>query len=316
LATRFNFRTALLVTSALIALVAVGFLSNLRHLKGQFDNYRSRVVTVPDSVLATDPIVTTDGLLFTALVYLSIPTVPNTYAVHELRAGAIASFAVGGDWFHPATGKVGHSAWAEVATSSGSRVVRFSPALPQTSADDLTVEAEDAEQPIASPDGDLLAFIRQVKGRNSLWIRPILAERAEAAAVRERQVAGSDYDVREAAFFPDHRIVFSSRREGRFRLYEVNPTSEAIQEMSVPTCSARYPAISPDGEWIAFSCEHGGTWQIHVMDLRTREQVQLTNTDCNSGNPVWTLDVKELIYATDCGRGLGLTALARLSVFR
>jgi hypothetical protein len=313
---RFNLRTALLAISALIALVVVGFISNERHLKGQFDNYRSRVVTVPGSALATDPVVTSDGLFFTALVPLSLPSIPDAYAVHELRAGSLASFGGGSDWFHPALGKDGHSAWAEVATSSGSLVVRFSPAFPQTSAHDMTVEAEDAEQPIASPDGDVLAFIREVKGRNSLWIRQIIAGLGEDAAVRERQVAGSSYDVREAAFFPDHRIVFSSRREGRFRLYEANPASDAIQEMRVPTCSARSPAISPDGERIAFSCEHGSTWQIHVMDVRTGEQVQLTNTDCNSGNPVWTLDAKGLIYATDCGRGLGLTALVRLSALR
>jgi Tol biopolymer transport system component len=84
--------------------------------------------------------------------------------------------------------------------------------------------------------------------------------------------------------------------------------------MSVPTCSARYPAISPDGEWLAFSCGQRGAWQIHVMNLHTREQVQLTKADCNSVTPVWTLDSKNLIYATDCGRGLGLTALAGLTV--
>jgi len=155
-----------------------------------------------------------------------------------------------------------------------------------------------------------------VKGRDSLWIRNVAAVGAEATAVGERQIAGPQYDVRDATFFPDHRVAFSSRRDGRFRLYEVDPTSEAVEEMSVPNCSARYPAISPDGKWIAFSCEHGGSWQIQVMNLNTGEQVQLTNTDCNSISAIWTLDSKELIYATDCGRGLGLTALAKLNVFR
>jgi Tol biopolymer transport system component len=92
--------------------------------------------------------------------------------------------------------------------------------------------------------------------------------------------------------------------------------SGIVEEMSVPTCSARYPAISPDGEWIAFSCDHGGTWQIHTLSLRTGEQFQLTSADCNAISSVWTLDSKELIFATDCGRGLGLTALAKLSVSR
>jgi hypothetical protein len=313
---RFNFRTSLLATSALVALITVGFISNARHLKGQFDNYQSRLITVPGSAMAMDPVVTSDGLFFTALIPRSLPSVPNTYEVHRVSAGSVTAFAVGGDWFHPASGKDGHRAWAEMASSGGSRVVGFSPDSPVNSMDDVTIEAEDAEQPIVTPDGELLAFIRQVKGRDSLWIRQIGAGRTDASTVGEHQVAGSPYDVRDAAFFPDHRIVFSSRREGRFRLYEVNPDSAAIEEMSVPTCSARYPAISPSGDWIAFSCEHGGTWQIQVMNLRTREQLQITNADCNSVSSAWTLDSKELIYATDCGRALGLTALAKLSVFQ
>jgi hypothetical protein len=51
------------------------------------------------------------------------------------------------------------------------------------------VEAADAEPPVASPDGKLLAFIREVKGRNSLWIRQIGA--SVAGTIGERQNADS-----------------------------------------------------------------------------------------------------------------------------
>jgi Tol biopolymer transport system component len=103
---------------------------------------------------------------------------------------------------------------------------------------------------------------------------------------------------------------------GRFRLYKANVDSGFIEEMNVPSCSARYPTVSPNGEWIAFSCDQGGTWQLEVMNLNSREQKRLTSEDCNSISPVWSEEAKDLIYATDCGRGLGLTALARLQVFR
>ena len=315
LTTGFNVSRSLLAACVLIALVTVGFISNVQHLKGQFDNYQARVVTVPDSAIATDPVVTSQGLFFTALVPKFPSLVPNTYAVHELKGGSVASFAVADDWFHPAVPRDGHTAWAEVATSNGSRIVRLS-AFPSSSPDDISPETEDAEAPTASPDGELLAFIREAKGRDTLWIRQPSVSRNGLVIASERQIASSQYDVREAAFFPDHRIVFSSRREGRFRLYMVNPAFDVIEQMSLPTCSARYPAISPDGEWLAFSCEHRSAWQIHTMNLRTKEQVQLTHADCNSISPAWTLDSKELIYATDCGRGLGLTALAKLSISR
>jgi len=174
----------------------------------------------------------------------------------------------------------------------------------------MSVEVEDAEQPVVSPDGGFLAYIREVNGRNSLWIHQL------KAAGTDRQIAGADYDVREAAFSPDHRVVFSSRRDGRFRLFVVNLATKTTEQLDAPTCSARYPSISQDGQWIAFSCEQRGYWQLHAMNLSTKAETQLTNVECNSVSPAWTLDSRSLIYATDCGRGLGMTALATLNVPR
>jgi WD40-like Beta Propeller Repeat len=202
--------------------------------------------------------------------------------------------------------------WVEQAWAGGSRVMHFLADDAAQSAAAMTVEAEEAEEPVVSADGELLAFTREVKGRNSLWIRPLQGDEKTKAA-SERQIVGAEYDVRDASFAPDHRLVFSARRQGRFRLHVVEQSGK-IEEMSNPICSARYPAISPDGEWMAFSCEQGGSWQLHSMNRRTGEDVQLTSAECNSITPAWTLDSKRLVYATDCGRGLGLTALAEVRV--
>jgi Glycosyltransferase family 87/WD40-like Beta Propeller Repeat len=314
ISTRFNVRTALVAVSAASALVTIGFSSTVHHLKGQFSNYGMRVLTVPNSSLATDPVITSEGLFFNALVPTFPATGPNTYAVHQLRGGLDVSFAASDDWFHPTAGTIGHPRWTEVATGSGSRIVRFSSSQPNFT-DDIALEVKNGEQPVASPGGEWLVYLRELKGRTSLWIRRVSATADGEATVDERQIVGPQYDVREAAFFPDHQIVFSSRHEGRFRLYEANPDSGSVNEMKAPTCSARYPAISPDGKWMAFSCERGGTWQVQVMNFETRKQIQLTNAECNAVSPIWTLDSKELIYATDCGRGLGLTALAKLNLY-
>jgi Glycosyltransferase family 87/WD40-like Beta Propeller Repeat len=313
---RLRSRSSLFAAISFVILFAGSLTTTLLHFRGQFDNYASRVLTVSGSGIATDPIISSGNLFFTALVPRFIASIPDTYAVHELQAGSVKSFAVGGDWLHPALGKDSNTVWAEVAQSGESRVVRFSSTIPVTSEADITVEAEDAEQPIVSPDEKLLAFIREVNGRDSLWIQQIGSKQAEPETIRERQIVSSQYDVREAAFYPDHKVIFSSERSGRFRLYEVSPVSGAIEERTLPICSARYPAISPDEKWLAFSCEQRGTWQVHAMNLLTSEQVQLTNADCNSVSPTWTPDSKDLIYATDCGRGLGSTALARLNAVR
>lgn len=309
---RLRSSNSLLSAGAFVILFAIGFGGNVRHFRGQFDNYESRVLTAPGSLIAADPVVRPGEVLFTALVPRFLPTLPDTYAIHELGAGSVTSFAVGGDWFHPTAGEDSDAAWAELATNTGSRIVRFSTAAPLHSLSEVTVEVKGAEQPVVSSDGGLLAFMREVGGRNSLWTRQLKGQPRSP----DRQIAGPDYDVREASFFPDHRVIFSSRRDGRFRLYVTNPLSATVEEMSPPNCSARYPAISRDGKWMAFSCELDGTWQLQALNFETGKQFQFTDGDCNCISPAWTLDSKSLIYATDCGRGLGMTALAKLSAFR
>lgn len=315
---RLRSRASMVPAFAFVALFGIGFTGNLRHFRRQFDNYTSRLVIVPGSAFAADPVVVPGHVFFTALAPRFLPSIPDTYTVDELKGDSLTSFAVGGDWFHPAVEWAGDSAWAEVATRSGSRTVRFSPATSISFKAGMAVEVEDAEQPVVSSDGTLLAFIREIGTRDSLWIRQTGSGKSESRTVEERKIAGPEYDVREAAFFPAHRMVFSSRKDGRFRLYAVDIASGVVDEMKAPSCSARYPAVSPDGQWMAFSCEKAGIWQLCAMDLHAAEplQLQLTNSDCNSISPAWMPNSKDLVYATDCGRGLGVTALSKLSVPR
>jgi Tol biopolymer transport system component len=88
-------------------------------------------------------------------------------------------------------------------------------------------------------------------------------------------------------------------------------TRRAIVPQPLPA-PVRYPAVSPDGRWLAFSEEDTGAWQLGIMNLATGEEHRLTNGDCNSVTPAWYADSETLVYAMDCGRGLGLTALFRI----
>ena len=304
----FAFRPLLLAAFSLVALIAVGFVSNMRHFKGQFDNYKTRVVTVPDSLFASDPVVTSRGVLFTGME-------TRGYLIRVFNNGSVTEVpGLHPDWFDPTASAQPDESWAEQSSGQGSRIVRFLAEDSTQSSTPLTIEVDNAQQPVVSSDGQLLAFIREENGRDSLWAQQIKTTKDNSLGVGAREIAGTGYDVREMSFAPDHRLVFSSRSNGRFALYMVEGRGN-IEEMRSPGCSARYPAISPDGEWMVFSCEQAGSWQIHLMNLRTGEDSQLTNSECNSTSPAWSPDSKRVVYATDCGRGLGLTALAELTVF-
>lgn len=83
---------------------------------------------------------------------------------------------------------------------------------------------------------------------------------------------------------------------------------ETLKEIQGPV---RYPALSPDGRQLAFSRLKRGSWHLIVRDLTTGVEQQLTQTSCNAISPAWQ-DTQTLLYASDCGRGVGLSAIVRV----
>jgi Tol biopolymer transport system component len=74
----------------------------------------------------------------------------------------------------------------------------------------------------------------------------------------------------------------------------------------------RYPAVSPDGRWLAYAERARGNWQLWLLALDRGGRRRLTRADCNSISPAWRPDSRTLIYASDCARGIGLTTLVEL----
>ena len=294
----FNVRDTAFAFSCIAILTFAGFLSTRRHLEGQFGNYTHRVISVPDDLLANDPVLHGNAVLFTHMS-------SRGYSVDRIENGTISNVFRGvEDSFHPTSPSDSFVMWAEKSAANGSRIVRF------TDEAMGSVELNDAEQPVVSKDGRLLAFIREKQGRNTLLVKTITTDGSLGS---EHVVAGRDFDPREAAFTPDDRLLFSSNHDGKFSLY-VWAIVDGVRPLGYPACSARYPSPSPDGKWIAFSCEEHGNWNLNMMRADGTQQKVLTSGECNSVNPAWTPDSKRIIYATDCGRGLGLTALATIDV--
>ena len=78
--------------------------------------------------------------------------------------------------------------------------------------------------------------------------------------------------------------------------------------------SPRIPAtesMSPNGKWIAFAC----STEICLRLAAGGETIRGTGGNCNSyAPPAWELDSSGIVFASDCGRGLGLPALYRARV--
>src|SRR6202000_3268025 len=98
-----------------------------------------------------------------------------------------------------------------------------------------SIEAHDSQEPVVSRDGQLLAFLRPVRGRNSLWVQSIVAAGGVPESGGAHEIVGEDYDVHEATFLPDHRIIFSSKKNGRFAFYVATQSGDTA-EVRKPRC--------------------------------------------------------------------------------
>lgn len=70
-------------------------------------------------------------------------------------------------------------------------------------------------------------------------------------------------------------------------------------------------ALSPDRKWVAFTASVNDTKQVWLRYEATGKERALTDGRCNSWAPAWELDSKAIVFASDCGRALGLPALYR-----
>ena len=288
----------------MLGLVIAGVGGNLRHLNGLFANYAARLLAREGSGIATDPAVAGERVFFTTMVR-------SGYAIASLDRGSVTNLALDPDAFHLTACESGE-AWVELASTS-SRVVRFSLRQSPITPDRVVVEAEDAEQPVVSRDGKWLVFIREARGHAGLWVKELPPKANATSAGAAGWQAGDDrYSILEAAFFPDDRIVFAAETGRSTALFTLDPETRRISPLPVSSRPTRYPAVSPDGQWLAYSQDETGSWRLWVMRLSTGEKRRLTLGDCNSIAPAWFGDSKTLVYATDCGRALGLTALCRV----
>ena len=294
------------VFSGLFLLLAtVGALQALHHDQGEFRNYSRRLLNLHGSLLEGEPALSAQGLYFTIM--------PGSSGSFETWSGSwerLETLPPAEDEFHPATAPGLSDLWVEMS-GRVSNIVRVSPRFPARGP--LSeVEVKNGEQPSVSPDGAWLAFIRENHGRGGLWIKQ-LAKSGGTPGGEEQEVVKDSYDVWEGAFEPgDRHIIFAAAMTGQPELYSLDLRSSEISKMPIAG-PARYPAFSPDGQWLAYSRCERGSWHLFVMRQGSTASRRITDGECNSVSPVWEPDSKSVIYATDGRRGLGMTALARVS---
>ena len=250
----------------------------------QFD----RLVVQKGAVYSSSPVSTSQGVFYESMDH-------GRYAVAWLRGTKVRQFRFDGEAFHPTSAAAGGPVYFELVTGGNSRIM----ALVTVTGKSETVVPTDFEptNPAISPDGRL-AFVT----RGTLAI-------LHAGKTITEPLPGP---VRDASFFPDsRRMAVSAGPEGQAHIFVLDLTSGRTDPLTSGMDEETNPAVSPDGSSLAFTRSSYGTEQIWLQNLQTGAARQLTGGRCNSFSPAWEPSSKALIFASDCGRGLGMPALYR-----
>lgn len=164
---------------------------------------------------------------------------------------------------------------------------------------------EDAQNPMLSADGATLAFLRDDHGRRQLMAHSL----SDGAGQADRTLTPPALNVYEATFLSESEFAFAAAMGSQSpQIYLTDAThTNAPIDLGV----SRYPALSPDGVWLAYSRMEKGVWNLWIRDQRTGAVRRIGDVPCNEIQPSWLADAKTILYSTDCGRSLWFTAIAR-----
>ena len=86
-------------------------------------------------------------------------------------------------------------------------------------------------------------------------------------------------------------------------LFLYKPGYRSLTRISAGPWDDITPAISPDGNRLAFASNRNGYWDLYIMDLQSGAVAQLTDTPEYDASPTWSPDGLWMAYESYVGGG-------------
>lgn len=96
-----------------------------------------------------------------------------------------------------------------------------------------------------------------------------------------------------------HQIVFVSDTDGDAEIYKVNIDGTDLQNLTNNTLPDSFPAVSWDGQKIAFAAIVAEAPSLFMMDIDGQNLVQLTDDDSQNIMPTWSPDGQQIAFVSN-----------------
>ena len=109
--------------------------------------------------------------------------------------------------------------------------------------------------------------------------------------------AGGDFDP-EVNRTGQWIVYASTRHRKTADIYRKTVGSATITQLTNDPAEDRMPAVSPDGQYIAFTSNRSGNWDIYLMNADGGPARQLTSSENPEMHPSFSPDGTKLVYCT------------------
>ncbi len=105
-------------------------------------------------------------------------------------------------------------------------------------------------------------------------------------------------------------LFYTTRIAAFDQIWAFLPDIASPVPITFAEANSKDPALSPNGELLAFASDRTGFWELYLLHLRTLEIRQLTATADYEAHPTWSPDGRWLAYEAYSGSDLDIWILA------